>query len=94
MRLVELLEQVDGWADDNTTIYVAKPWSCDAQAILISPAPDGTEAVTRDGQMHDYFMETFLARDFLEDFDASQEGGSATRKQRCERLVRYAVDDA
>lgn len=94
MRLIELLEQVGDWNDEITKIYVAKPWSCDALAVLVSPSPDTTEPLMRNGQTYDYFMETFLARDFLDDFAASLDGGTATNEQRCQRLVHYAVNDA
>ena len=94
MHLIELLRSVSEWNDDDTTIFATQPWSCGAAAILVTPAPAGTEPIQQDGTSYDYFNETFVARDFLEDFLASEEGASATERQRCERLIRYAQDDA
>ena len=87
MRLIELIEDASAWTDDDKTIYVARPWSCDADAILVSPAPDTTEPVERDGKRYGYFLETFIAREVIERL-----AGSAS--QRCQRLIHYAENDA
>ncbi|OWQ97721.1 hypothetical protein [Sphingopyxis witflariensis] len=87
MRLVELITRASDWTDDDSTIYVAKPWSGDADAIVVSPAPDTTEPVERDGVKYDYFLETFIARDLLEGLNGSPD-------DRCQRLVDYAENDA
>ncbi len=94
VQLLELLGQVEQWNDEDTTIYVAPPWSCESEAMLISPAPDTTEPVERNGRRYEYFLETFLAREFLEGYAASAEGASASEEQRCKRLLRYAEQDA
>jgi hypothetical protein len=78
------------WTKDET-IYVAQPWTCDAEAILVSPAPDTTEPVVRSGQRYEYFLEGFLARDLLDDLGASSDSLSV---EICERLIRYATYDA
>ncbi len=94
MRFIELLQSASEWHDDDTTIYVAQPWSCDTDAVIIKPAPDTTEPVERGETSFSYFLETVIARDFLEDYVASERGTSATERERCERLIRYAEDDA
>ena len=87
MRLIELMDGASTWSDDDTTIYVARPWSCDADAVLVSPAPDTTEPVERDGALFDYFLETFIAREVIE-------GLAGSADQRCQRLIAYAENDA
>ena len=87
MRLIELVEGASTWTDDDTTIYVARPWSCDADAMLVSPAPDTTEPVEQGGKLYDYVLETFIAREVLE-------GLAGSADQRCQRLISYAEDDA
>lgn len=93
MELIELLKQSDQWQDD-ATIYVARPWSSNAQAVLLRPSPDTTASVEQNGRRFDYFLEAFIARDFLDDFAASPDGSRVSEIQRCERLVRYAEEDA
>ena len=91
---MELLEHVAEWTDDDTTIYVVQPWQCGSDAILVSPAPETTEPVEQHGQSYAYFLETFIAREFMDGYAASAEGASASAEKRCERLIRYAVEDA
>jgi hypothetical protein len=87
MRLIELLGRRHGWHDDDTTIYVEQPWSCEADAILVSPSPQRTDPVEQEGRTYDYFLETFTIGEVL--------GGQfASEKDFCERLIRYAIDDA
>jgi hypothetical protein len=93
VKLLELLQQSDGW-DEEAAIFVAHPWSCNAEAILVSPAPDTTAPVERHGTFYDYFLETFIAREFSEDYAASVEGACASAERRCERLITYAEKDA
>lgn len=93
MQLVELLKSLAEW-DDEQTIYVAQPWSCKASAMLLIPSNDTTEPVVAGPITYEYFLELFIAKQVLEDFTACSEGASATEWQRCERLIRYARDDA
>ena len=87
MRLIDLLGQRHDWHDDNTTIYVEQPWSCEADAILVTPSPERTGPVRREGRTYDYFLETFIIADFAK-------GYSAPERDLCERLISYAMDDA
>lgn len=87
MRLIELIARAPDWTGDDTAIYVARPWCRDADAILVSPAPDTTEPVERDGIHYAYFLETFIARDVLEGLEGSTD-------DRCQRLIYYAENDA
>jgi hypothetical protein len=90
MILKDLLLSRHRWTDDET-VYVAQPWSCDAEAILVSPAPATTEPVMRSGQSYEYFLEGFIARDFIDDLGAPS---SSISVEVCERLIRYAIYDA
>ena len=91
MRLIELLRHVSDWNDDDTTIYLSLPWLSEAKAILVTPAPEDTAPVVRDGISYQYFMETFIAREFVEDYALSD---AATEEEQCKRLIQYAQDDA
>jgi hypothetical protein len=94
VTLIELLEHEAEWTDDDTDIYVAQPWQCGSKAILVSPAPATTEPIEQHGQRYAYFLETFIAREFMHGYAASAEGADASAEKRCERLIRYAIDDA
>jgi len=94
LRLIKLLEQAAQWEGDAGTIYVERPWSSNAEAIIIEPAPDTTDAVGQGGKTYDYFLETFIAQEVLIGLMASLEGTSASSDQICERLISYAVNDA
>lgn len=94
MKLIEIVEHAAGWEDDDTTIYAARPWTIDAEAILVSPSPDDAEPIERDGRIYHYFLETFIAREVEEGYIASAEGRGASARQVCERLIGYAENDA
>jgi hypothetical protein len=90
MTLIELLALRSQWTDD-ATIYVARPWSCEADAKLITPSPDTTDPLINMGTQYDYFLETSIARDFIDDLVAAS---APSAREICERLIRYAIDDA
>jgi len=94
MRLADVLRQSDLGDDDEATIYVERPWSPDAEAIVLSLAPQATTPVEREGRQFDYFLEAFIARDFLDDLEASGEAKTMSEIERCERIIRYAEADA
>jgi hypothetical protein len=93
VRLVELVRDAATWKDD-LIIYVQAPWTPDADAVFVVAEGNEAEPVTFHAKQYDYFLETFIARDFIEDYAKSAEGVSATEQERCERLIRYAQDDA
>jgi hypothetical protein len=90
MTLRELLTSRRDWADDDT-IYVIEPWTGNAEAIISSEAPDATDPIVQSGRRYAYFLEGFIARDFLDALGASADEVS---EEACDRLIRYAVDDA
>ena len=87
MRLIDLLGQRRDWHDDDATIYVEQPWSCEAEATLVSPSPERTDPIEREGRTYEYFLETFIIGEVFEDYSGSE-------SEFCERLIRYATDDA
>jgi hypothetical protein len=90
MTLRELLALRRDWADDDT-IYATEPWSGDAEALISNEAADSTDAIFRSGKRYAYFLEGFIARDFLDDLGASADD---VGEEACDRLIRYAIDDA
>jgi hypothetical protein len=94
MKLDEILRQRDFGEDEEATIYVERPWSVQAEAVLVSPAPESTAPLERDGRQFTYFIEAFIARQFLDDLAASGDTVEMSEVQRHERLIRYAETDA
>ncbi|MCE9595611.1 MAG: hypothetical protein K8S98_15595 [Planctomycetes bacterium] len=91
--LLEIVERL-GDVDDDLVIHAAKPSSMESSAVSfpIAPFQPGVpDALDRDGLS--YFIEVFFAREFLEDWDTALQLRPSARA-RCERLIRYATDDA
>ncbi|WP_149340237.1 hypothetical protein [Neorhizobium sp. P12A] len=89
MTLRELLCRRREWSEENT-IFVVEPWSEDSAAFLSNEATETTDPIIQSGKCYAYFLEGFIARDFLDDLGAPDDVGEAA----CERLIRYAIDDA
>jgi hypothetical protein len=94
MKLDDILRQRDFGEDEEATIYVERPWSVQAEAILVSPAPETTAPLERGGRQFTYFIEAFIARQFLDDLAASGDAAAMSEVQTHERLIRYAETDA
>ena len=84
---VQLLETLDG----ESTIYALHPWHPTSEVQL---AVEGSEeeAQAKAAGLR-YFIEVFIAQEFLEDWRASMKK-LPTDAQCCERLVEYATNDA
>ncbi len=93
MRLIDAVREAPEWSDD-LIIYVLAPWSPDAETVFVVAEGNTTEPVTFHGRDYDYFLETFIARDFIEEYSATTEGAAVSELERCERLIKYARDDA
>jgi hypothetical protein len=90
--LIDIVTKL-GTLDPDATIYAAEPWTCESSAMVdVEPASGGLpEAASRSGLK--YFLEVFVAHDFLADWQATLDK-QPTDQERCERLIRYAVNDA
>ena len=79
--------------DRDATIYAAEPWTCDSPAIVqLERASDELpEEAMRHGLK--YFLEVFVAKDFLDDWQSTFKT-PPTAEAQCDRLIRYAADDA
>ena len=89
LEVVKNLEK----ADLEDTIYAVDPWTESSEAVLLREDPIGSiPAPARDFGMS-YFIEVAIAKEFLEDWAASQPT-TPTEKEKCARLIRYAKNDA
>ena len=90
MKLIEILRQLQT-LDRELTIYARHPWTPSADAQL---AVEGSaeEQKAKADELR-YFLEVFIARDFLDDWRATQHR-APTDEQSCARLIEYATNDA
>lgn len=79
--------------DDDLTIYAVRPWHCRANAVVALEPDDGAVPDTAAACGAVYFLEVSVAKDFLNGWSANQQREVSPEEQ-CERLIRYAVDDA
>jgi hypothetical protein len=89
MKLIEAIQQLANF-NRELTIYVREPWSASSEARValegsVDEAKIKTEALS-------YFLEVFIAQDFLEDWKKTQKAPSA--EHCCVRLIEYAMNDA
>lgn len=92
MQLIDVIKSVDE-IDDELTIYATEPFTCDSRAIVAPEPEEGGSPTEAKSSNAVYFLEVFEAQQFLEGWVASK-GGVASAQERCERLIRYAIDDA
>lgn len=90
--LLEVISELDE-ADREATIYASKPWTNESTALVAQePESGGLPPEARDLNL-DYFLEVFVASDFLEDWVANL-NAKPSAEQKCRRLIAYAVNDA
>ncbi|WP_426767423.1 hypothetical protein [Erwinia aphidicola] len=92
LKLIDVIDQLESF-DDESTIYVEQPWSPDSLALVAAELEDGgipDEAAKINAE---YFLEVFLANEFLEGWLSSFNQAPSVKDQ-CLRLIEYAEHDA
>ena len=89
MKLIEIVRDL-GSFDSEEDIYASEPWTAGCEAI-VTPESNMSSAVERLNMK--YFLEVFIARDFLNAWSASLED-APTLQEKCARLIQYAIHDA
>ena len=92
MKLADAVRDIDTF-DKEQTIYAAKPWTMDSAAIVAKEPDDGGLPPQAKEQQMAYFLEVFIANDFLNDWVPTLPQ-SATLEQKCRRIIEYAINDA
>jgi hypothetical protein len=90
MTLIEAVRQIEDF-DDELTIYARQPWTHAAEVRLAVEDSEEERQARKEG--FQYFLEVFVAREFLEDWIPTQRR-VPTDTQTCERLIAYAINDA
>jgi len=69
------------------------PWTCDSEAIVAHEPEEGGLPPEAEAVGAVYFLEVFIARDFLEDW-VSAECREVSDWEKCERLIQFALCNA
>lgn len=92
MKLIDLIKDIDN-VDEEAIIFqedIENPNS----DIMLSYAEDGDEGIKEEnGRKFYYLIEVFLAKEFLEDWEASLNHKPTTREM-AKQLYDYAINDA
>ena len=89
MTLGQVLLHLDGLSD-GATILAEPPWTADSRATVREFTTDTlVAAMTEDGQT--YFLEVAVAREVREGLVSA---GQRDEGALCDRIIRYAIDDA
>lgn len=92
MKLVDIVAALATY-DGDQAIYAAGPWGCDSAAV-VTREPDSGELPPEAAAIEaSYLIEVFVATEFLDGWRRN-ERPKATVKEQCERLIRYAANDA
>lgn len=92
MTLIEAVRDL-GSFDRERTIYAALPWSMNSLVIVeYEPLSGGLPKEAEELGLK-YFIEVFIAFDFLEDWVKSCDA-TPSLKEKCDRLIQYAINDA
>ena len=92
MTLRNVIESLDS-LNENSTIYAANPWT-ESSEVMVAQEPEAGGVPGEAAQLGlKYFLEVFIARDFVNDWIASLETPPSL-DETCKRLIRYATHDA
>lgn len=92
MKLIELIPRINE-LDDELTIYAREPWQIDSEVILALEPEGGGLPQEAEKKKMKYFIEIFVASDFLNDWIQSL-NNAPSDEERCRRLIHYAIHDA
>ena len=91
-NLIDVVNNLNAY-DSEHTIYASEPWTHSSVAIVVGE-PDSGEVPREASDLGlEYFLEVFIASDFLEDWMADLQANPSA-EQKCARLIAYAVNDA
>jgi hypothetical protein len=92
MKLIEAIRDLNT-LDEGGTIYAAQPWAENSEAVVARQPESGCLPAEAKRAGLIYFLEVFIARDFLQGWMANLEM-QPTLEQKCARLIEYAATDA
>ncbi len=90
--LIEVVGNLKAY-DDQLTIFAQEPWTSASLAVVELEDEDGSLVRKRDGIVFSYFLEVFIAVDFLDGWE-SNSPEPIELPAKCNRLIEYATNDA
>jgi hypothetical protein len=90
MKLIEAVRQLEE-LDRDSTIFARLPWIPSSEARLAIEGSEEEAKARTEGLR--YFVEVFIAQEFLEDWRSTQKMAPSD-EQSCARLIEYATKDA
>jgi hypothetical protein len=91
MKLIELVRDLNA-VDERSAIYASQPWAETSEAIVAHEPEAGGMPAEAERLGLKYFLEVFIARDFIEDWAANCDT-QPTLQQKSARLIEYAAID-
>ncbi len=92
MKLIDIVGRLDEF-DEELTIYLKEPWACDSEVLLVREPDDGSVPQEAMSAGMSYFLEVFIARDFIVDW-ISNTSTLLTESEKCDRLMHFARFDS
>ena len=83
MKLIEIVGDLASFDNENT-IYASEPWSADCEAIVAAARESKMPPDIVERRNMKYFLEVFIARDFLDDWTASLKEPPTLHREVCE----------
>ncbi|WP_237055818.1 hypothetical protein [Microbulbifer sediminum] len=91
MKLMEVTRDLYS-LDEDLTIYAKKPWTCESEVQVQFEPEESLVPRPLEKEGFEYFLEVFVAKEVVPDLAEIEP--SFTLEQWCERLIRYAENDA
>lgn len=92
ITLNDIINQLDNF-DSDDTLYVKKAWKPDSEVVVAAEPDDGGVSDQAAKINAEYFIEIFLAIEFLEDW-LSNLNQKPSAQDRYLLLIQYAINDA
>lgn len=92
MILLDVIRDLETFENEGI-ICARKPWTENSEAIVVIEPQARRLPAEAEKLGMDYFLDVFIARDFLEDWKANLDI-EPTLQQKCARLIKYAITDA
>lgn len=92
MTLLNAIMTLDELPEE-ATIYALEPWLPESKVVVLTEPDGGGLPQEAEDAGLSYFLEVAIAREFLEDWQASL-SSPVTSAQQCARLIQYALNDA
>jgi len=91
LKLIDVVTNLKSY-DEDLTLYVTKPWTYDSEAVLALEPDQGGLPDEAKSHGAEYFIEVFVATDFLDGY--IENSGPKSAQEQCERLIYYALHDS